>query len=419
MTLLRIAGRSLANRRTTATLTVLALAISIALFLSVERTRTSARVSFANTIAGTDLIVGARSGSVQLMLYSVFRIGNATNNITWESYRDIAARPEVAWTVPLSLGDSHRGFRVLGTTEAYFEHYRFRGGRKLEMLAGAPFSDLFDTTLGADVAKELGYKVGDPIVVAHGLGAIGFSKHEDMPFRVSGILKKTGTPVDRTVHVSLAAIEAIHVDWQSGARVPGQSTSAEAVRKMDLTPKAITAVLVGVTSKLKTFKLQRFINEYREEPLLAVLPGVALQELWSLIGVAETALAAISAMVVLTALVGMIAAILSSLAERRREMAILRAVGAGPGTIAYLMILEAALLSLAGAAAGSLLFMAGLAIAGPLADTAFGLYLPLSLPNAREIAILGLIVLAGILSGLFPAFRAYRMSLADGMTIRQ
>jgi putative ABC transport system permease protein len=221
------------------------------------------------------------------------------------------------------------------------------------------------------------------------------------------------------VHVSLAAIEAIHVDWQSGARIPGQSTGADAVRQMDLTPKSITAALVGVTSKLKTFKLQRFINEYPEEPLLAVLPGVALQELWSLIGVAETALAGVSAMVVLTAVIGMMAAILSSLAERRREMAILRSVGAGPGTIALLTVLEAALLSLAGAVAGTALFLTGLAVAGPLADQAFGLYLPFTLPTAREAAILGIFVLAGIVAGLFPALRAYRISLADGMTIRQ
>lgn len=419
MMLLRLSLQSLANRRSTALLTILALAISIALFLGVERVRTGARASFANTIAGTDLIVGARSGSVQLLLYSVFRIGNATNNITWESYRDIADRPEVAWTVPISLGDSHRGFRVMGTTDAYFKHYRFRGNAPLTLAKGERFNDLFDAVLGADVAADLGYKVGDPIVVAHGLGAVGFTKHEDMPFRVSGILAKTGTPVDRTVHVTLKAIEAIHVDWQSGARTPGHSTSADAVRAMELTPKSITAVLVGVTSKLKTFSLQRRINEYPEEPLLAVLPGVALQELWSLIGVAESALAGVSGMVVLTALIGMVAAILSSLSERRREMAILRAVGAGPGTVGCLMVLEAGTLALAGALAGTFLFLAGLLIAGPIVDQAYGLYLPFSLPSARELLILGGFVCAGILSGLIPAIGAYRMSLADGMTVRQ
>jgi putative ABC transport system permease protein len=120
----RLALRSLGNRRLTAILTILSIGLSVALLLGVEKVRSGARESFANTISGTDLIVGARGGGVQLLLYSVFRIGNASNNITWKSFQDVAARPEVAWIVPLSLGDSHRGFRVLGTTRDYFERYR-------------------------------------------------------------------------------------------------------------------------------------------------------------------------------------------------------------------------------------------------------------------------------------------------------
>ena len=117
----RLALQSLRNRALTASLTVLAIAFSVMLLLGVEKVRTGARESFADTISGTDLIVGARSGSIQLLLYSIFRIGNATNNVTWKSYEDIAKRPEVAWIVPLSLGDSHHGFRVLGTTADYFD----------------------------------------------------------------------------------------------------------------------------------------------------------------------------------------------------------------------------------------------------------------------------------------------------------
>src|SRR5262245_3024871 len=302
MIVLRLALQSLRNRWVTALLTVLAIAVSVVLLLGVEKIRSGARQSFADTISGTDLIVGARSGGLNLLLYSVFRIGNATNNLTWASYQDIASRPEVEWIVPLSLGDSHHGFRVLGTTPDYFTHYRYRQAHGRSFAAGGPFSDLFDAVVGADVAASLGYKVADPIVVAHGLGTVSFLEHDDKPFRVAGILEKTGTPVDRTVHVSLAAIEAIHVDWQSGARVPGQSVSADDVRRTDLTPKAVTAALIGLKSKLAAFRLQRAINEYRAEPLSAILPGAALQELWGLVGTAETALKVVSAMVVATAL---------------------------------------------------------------------------------------------------------------------
>ncbi len=415
MILIRLAGQSLWSRRLTVALTVFAIALSVALFLGVEKLRTGAKASFADTISGTDLIVGARSGGVQLLLYSVFRVGNATNNVTWESYQDIAAREEVAWIVPMSLGDSHRGFRVLGTTPAFFERYRFRGGRALSYAEGARFDDLFDAVLGADVAAQLGYALGQEIVVAHGVAS--FTEHDDKPFRVTGILDKTGTPVDRTVFVSLEAIEAIHVDWSGGGR-SRDTVSAEEVRAMDLTPGAVTAALVGVSSKLQIFGLQRWVNEYPEEPLLAILPGVALGELWDIIGVAESALVGVSAMVVVTALLGMAAMIFSGLNERRREMAILRAVGARPWTILLLLMTEAALMSLVAVIVGVGLLYTGLFFARSYIDTAFGLYLQIGAPSGRELAVLASVVAAGTVVSLVPALRAYRMSLTDGMQVR-
>ena len=418
MIVLRLALQSLRNRWITALLTVLAIAVSITLLLGVEKVRTGARQSFADTISGTDLIVGARSGGLNLLLYSVFRIGNATNNVTWASYRDIASRPEIAWIVPLSLGDSHHGFRVLGSTPDYFTRYKFRQTHGLTFKSGGPFSDLFDAVIGSDVAAALGYKIGDPIIVSHGLGSVSFVEHDDKPFRISGILEKTGTPVDRTVHVSLEAIEAIHVDWQSGGRIPGQSVSADEVRKMQLEPKAVTAALIGLKSKLSTFRLQRAINEYREEPLSAILPGAALQELWGLVGTAETALKVVSGMVVATALLGMLTMILSTLNERRREMAILRSVGARPRTILALLMAEAGVLTAAGVALGILLLYAALLIARPYIDTYYGLHLPIEQLKPTELMTLGVIVAAGCAAGLLPALRAYRLSLADGMTVR-
>ena len=414
--ILRLAIASLFARALTVGMTILAIALSVALYLGVEKVRTGAKASFADTISGTDLIVGARSGSVQLLLYSVFRIGNATNNVTWESYQDIAARSDVDWIVPISLGDSHRQFRVMGTTQAFFDHYKYRQGRSLEMAEGIVMDDLFDTVIGADVAATLGYSVDDPIVVAHGLAS--FTEHKDQPFRVSGILAKTGTPVDRTVIVSMEAIEAIHVDWQSGAQIPGQSTPADVIRQMELTPKAVTAALVGVESPLQTFALQRAINEYPEEPLLAILPGVALQELWGIVGTAETALLAVSTMVVVTALIGMMATIFSSLSERRREMAIFRAMGARPMTILSLLVLEAMLMAAIGAMLGLILLYVGLMIAQPVLDSAFGLWLPIDAPTMREAAVILAVIGAGAIVSLVPAFRAYRMSLADGMMVK-
>lgn len=416
MILLRLSLASLRARALTVAMTVLAIALSVTLFLGVEKIRAGAKSSFANTISQTDLIVGARSGSVQLLLYSVFRIGNATNNITMQSLQDIAARPEVEWMVPISLGDSHRQFRVMGTTAEFFERYKYQRDRGLDFAQGAVFDDLFDTVIGADVARDLGYKIGDPIVVSHGIAS--FSDHKNHPFHIAGILDKTGTPVDRTVIVSMEAIEAIHVDWRSGAQIPGQTTSPDRLRQMDLHPNAATAAMIGVTSPLKTFTLQRAINTYPEEPLLAILPGVALQELWSLVGVAETALLAVSVMVVVTALIGMMATVFASLNERRREMAILRALGARPVTIVGLMVFEAALTAALGAALGLGLLYSGLTIAQPIIDSRFGLFLPITAPTALDAAWLLAVICAGAIVSLLPALRAYKLSLADGMTVK-
>ncbi len=413
-----LAWLSFRNRRFTVVLTVCAIAMSVALLLGVEKVRHDARLSFANTIAGTDLIVGARSGSIQLLLYSVFRIGQATNNISWQSYRTIADLPQIRWTIPMMLGDSHRGYPVMGTSPDYFEHYRYARDRRLEFAAGAPFQDIYDAVLGADVAEALSYRLGQEIVVAHGMGATSFAMHDDKPFRVAGILRRTGTPVDRTVHIRLEGFEAMHADWRGGAPAPGLSISAEETRRMDLTPNTLTAFLVGLESRIGIFQVQRAINNYRGEPLLAILPGVALQELWDLMRVAETALLVISACVVAAGLIGMLAVILASLNERRRELAILRSVGARPRHIFGLLLAEAGILALLGAVLGVLVFYIGLWIGQPIVQSRFGLHLPFGLLGAREGLLLLLILCGGCLAGLIPAWRAYRQALADGLTLR-
>lgn len=420
MYLLRLALASLNNRRFTALLTVFAIALSVCLLLAVERVRTEARASFASTISGTDLIVGARSGSVNLLLYSVFRIGNATNNIRWDSYEHLAQHPRVSWAIPISLGDSHRGYRVMGTSSAYFEHYRYGRKQPLQFAEGRPFAeDPFEVVLGAEVAQALGYRLDDQLVLAHGVATVSLLKHDDKPFRVIGILQRTGTPVDRTLHINLAGMEALHIDWQNGMPARGAARiDAEQARQLDLQPTQITAVLLGLNSKIATFALQREINQYRGEPLLAILPGVALQELWSLMGTAEKALFVVSLFVVLTGLIGMLTAILTSLSERRREMAILRSVGARPWHIAGLLVAEAFSLALAGVLFGLLLLYLAIGLAQAPLQNHYGLDLPLAWPSTYEWSLLAGILLAGLLIGSVPAWRAYRQSLADGLSIR-
>ncbi|MEM1035229.1 MAG: ABC transporter permease [Pseudomonadota bacterium] len=417
--MISLAWRSLLNRKVSALLTVLAIALSVALFLGVDKTRKAARASFDNTISGTDLVVGAPSGQINLLLYSVFRIGNATAEISWGAFEDLKARPDVAWAVPVSLGDSHRGYRVMGTSQAYFEHYKYGRKQALTFRSGQRFEDLFDAVIGAEVARKLGYELGTPLILTHGLGRGGLSDHDNRPFRVVGILAPTGTPVDRTIHVSVEAITAIHVGWETGARNPLADTiSEEMIRSFDLTPKTVTAAFVGLENRATVLRTRRAINTNRSEPLQAIIPGQALAELWETIGAVENILLAISVFVIAVGLVSILTSILSSLNERRREMSILRATGAQPGHIFTLLISEAVLLGLMGAVLGVLLVQVLIFIAAPIMVSQYGVALMNTGPSLTDLITVGVVALAAFILGLVPALTAMRRSLSDGLTVR-
>ncbi|VTU26694.1 acidobacterial duplicated orphan permease [Variovorax sp. SRS16] len=416
--LLGIAWRSAWNRRFTLALTVLSIALSTFLLLGVERIRTELRENFSSSVSGTDLIVGARTGSTQLLLYSVFRIGAATNNVQWKSVQALAAHPGVAWVVPLSLGDSHRGFAVLATTPDYFEHFRYGNRQPLRMREGRPFSDLFDAVIGAEVADKLGYHVGQKIILSHGSGELNVAEHADKPFTVVGVLARTGTPVDRTVHIGLAAMEAIHLEWVGGAPMPGVKISADQVRKFDLTPKNVTAALVGLKNRAAVFAVQRWVSTYAGEPLMAILPGVALDELWSVVGIGENALLLMSALVALVSLAGLVSVVLAGLDERRRELAVLRAVGASLRHVLALLALEGALVTGLGVAIGIVFAVLGIALLSPWLQSQFGLALTLSAPTLNEGLLVASLLVAGFLASLLPGIRAYRLSLSDGLSPR-
>ena len=515
-TLFGLAWKSLLNRRLTAGLTVASVAMSVMLLVAVDRIRTETKASFVNTISGVDLVVGARGGPINLLLYSVFRVGDATSNISWESYQRIAARPEVAWSVPLSLGDAHRGYRVLGTNGDYFVHYRYGRDRALKFATGEPFASAREAVLGAEVAAALGYAMGDKIVVSHGIGEVSFVHHDDAPFTVAGILEYTGTPVDRTVHVSLAGIEAMHAepgehdhghddhqgdeehldhddhldddhadgdhdghdgedhggedhgehdgedhaDDDHGAHDgddhddhdahdhddhDGDSHDEHAVDghgggghdehdgdgdehdehdgdhtgdAVERHPDAITACLVGLRSRPLALRLQRFVNEYDGEPLMAIVPGATLQQLWNLVGVAEIALISVAVLVVAAGLIGMTTTLLAGLAERRREMAVLRAVGAGRGWVFALLIVESAMLAVAAAIVGAAAAHGAMFAGRAVLEDRFGLALAGGAPGLFDLAVVVGVTLAGVFAAMFPAWRAYRYSLADGLAMR-
>lgn len=418
MILLRLTLKSLSNRKLTLFMMLLSISVSVLLLLGVDKVREQAKEGFSSTISGTDLIVGARSGQINLLLYSVFHIGNATNNISWSSYKAISEHRSVRWSIPLSLGDSHKGHRVVGTTTDYFKHYRYGNKKPLVFSHGREFTEVFDVVIGSAVAKKLGYSIGSSAVLTHGMGNASLVTHDDKPFNVVGILSATGTPVDNSLLVSLEAIEAIHIDWKAGIKLPGVSISAADALKRNLAPKQITAFMLGLHSRMSTFQLQRGINRYSKEPLMAILPGLALQELWGMFSVFEKALIAISGLVVFSGLIGLLTLLLNGLNERRREMAILRSVGARPLHILTLLMLESLIVTIVSIILGVLMLYLVMLLGAPILQQEFGLRIELTSLSFWQWKLLGLVVLAGFVVGLIPGYRAYKYSVVDGMSIK-
>ncbi len=402
-----LAFKSLRARKITVGLTILSITISVLVLLSIHHIKNEAKSSFTKTVSGVDLIIGARTGQLNLLLYSVFRIGNAVNNISWDSYQSLAKQKEVAWSIPISLGDSHKGFRVMGTTESYFEYFSYGENRRLALLEGKPFATTFDAVLGADVAEKLGYVLGDKIILAHGIGSTSFSEHSDNPFTVVGILSRTGTPVDQTVHVRLDGIEAIHIGWESGVDLSRFSSPLQASQR-NLTPKSITAVMIGLESKLATFSFQRKVNQFKEEALLAILPGVALAELWRMMGMLEGILLVISWMVLFAALIGMSTMMLAAMRERKQEFVVLRAIGARPWFILTLIQMEVVITTFISVLLALSLLWVGLSLVQELLAIQFGLSVSAAILGPEMLIPLILILCSALAVGMLPAIGAYR-----------
>jgi putative ABC transport system permease protein len=408
--LLSVAWNSLLSRKKTVVLTLLSLCVSTMVLISVEHIRLQAKESFNRTISSVDLIVGAPSGQLNMLLYSIFRMGNPTNNIKYESFLMLQQHEVVEWAIPLSLGDSHRGFRVMGTNGSYFTHYKYGTNQNLRFKEGREFDGLFDAVIGADVAKTLGYQVNDKIVIAHGIGSTSFTHHEQAPFVVSGILLPTGSPVDKTVHISLEAIEAVHLPPSTMQTVLNNPKNAA------LRPESITSVMLGLTNKFAIFRMQRELNNYSNDRLMAILPGVAMAELWSLMSTVENLLRAIAALVLISSLFGLATMLLASMNERQGEIAVLRVLGAGPFTLLLLILFESLILICISIA----MAISGLKVMLVILDgwmvSEFGLFLSHNLLSSEIVSLIGLVILATMIVSLYPGIEAYKKALHMQLT---
>lgn len=414
--MIRIAAMSMRSRRIPIALVIIALTTSMALLLAVERIKQSSQKGFNESLGGVDLVVGPRGSGLELILYTVFHLGNPTNNITTETLTDIAANSAIEWVVPIALGDSHRGFRVISTTNEYFDRIKFAGDQPLSFAEGAAFGEINQVVLGSDVAKDLGYRVGSSIFVTHGSESLG-KLHDDFAFQITGILNPTGTPTDKAVFVSLEGYELIHLGWASGSQTLSlKNLDIKAIPKERLYPKTVTAAYVGLASKLSLFKVSRSINDYDEEAISAVIPGVELAKLWSIVGTVDSVFKLMNWLIIGISLISMVTMTMTGLDSRTREMTILRALGATPSKLAGMIMMETALISVVSISlAIGLVRLLTWGTADIVSQWA-GIRIELSWIAADELLTLWIIVAAGLIASLIPASMVYKRSLHQGFS---
>lgn len=383
-------------------------------------------------LRGIDLVVGAKGSPLQLILSSVFQADIPTGNIPLEQAQVVRTHPLVRAAVPLAMGDSALGARIVGTEPAYLELY---GAALAE---GRVWQAPLEAVLGADVAARSGLGLGARFVGSHGLAG-GGAAHADAPYAVVGRLAPTGTVVDRLVLTSVESVWQVHAAHQPrpapgpaapGAPAPAGSPDAHddhdhaagpapavAATPVKPTPGAeVTALLMRYKSPLAAVQLPRFVNA--QPALQAASPAFEAARLFALVGVGLDTLRAFGALLIVAAGLGIFAALTGAMQERRYDLALMRAMGASRGLLVREVVLEALILVAAGTALGLLLGHALLEAAARLLPEAGGIGLTgLRLEPAEAWLVLGTLAV-GLVAALLPAVQAYRTDIVRTLAQR-
>ena len=404
MKIIVIAFRYLWSRPLAAALNLLLLSLGLAsvsfvLLIAEQMDRT-----FERDLAGIDLVVGAKGSPMQLILAGVFHIDVPPGNIPLAAVNELASNPQVAQLIPLSLGDSYKGFRIVGTTPAYAAHYN------TTLAQGAEWTKAMQVTLGAQVAKDTGLQVGASFAGSHGLGETG-KAHADNPYVVTGLMAPCGCVLDRLILTATESVWHVHEEHANGTENPGHDDEKE-----DEAKREVTLALVTYKSPLAAVSLPRLINT--TTPMQAAAPAVEITRLLRMVGVGTDVLRGFGAVLLLTAGLSVFIALWNAVRERRADLAMLRMLGASPQKVAGLVLCEALLLALLATVLGLLMGHGLAALIGHWLQTERSVALTGWIWLPSEWWVPALAVAVASLAALLPAVSAYRLDVTTLLNSR-
>lgn len=424
-----IISRSLRARLFSTCTTVLIVALGVGLMVVLLTLRDAGRRSFERGTGNVHLLVSRDASPLASVLNGLFYASSPPRPIRMAEYEKIAALPPLEWAIPVQLGDSYRGaYPVLATTEAFFAKFQPAEGESWRFARGRAFERDFEVVLGALAARGTGLTIDDELVLTHGTGVsrAGAHVHDTFPYRVVGVLEPTGTIHDRAMFTNLTSSWIIHAydRVERAGRRPdrvGQPFGADDLTESDtLITNIYLRVLTRPGSDVSA-SIPVVMETIRRDPAFVAAPLTVagpLQEirrLMTIVGSVDQILVALAAAVLLTSSVGILLALYNSMEQRRRQIAILRVLGASSGRIFSLVMTESALIGLVGALVGIALGTLGTHVTAGILRDRVGLVVATSLPPSVPAFLVLMTLGLACLAGLLPALVAYRTSVAKNL----
>lgn len=424
MNLFQIVLKNIKQRKLSAALTIISTLLGVALVIAILVIKQESEDAFNQTATGYELIVGPKGSPLQVTLNTIYHIGLPVNNMPYRTYDLISKDRRVKLAIPYVMGDNYKNFRIIGTSEKFFTEFEYQKGKRYSFQTGRQFENENEAVIGNDVAEKTGMKIGDTFIGSHGVEAYEYAEeHDEHKFTVTGILNKTFTPNDKVIFIPMESVWEMHYHGEEESTIDTIHSGHEhgEVHKHEFPEerKTITSILVSLKSPVYFDLLRRQINDDKFEGInaQAIIPVLEIMQLFEIIGNINSVLLIVAYMVIIVAVISILVSIYNTINERKRDIAIMRALGASRGKIFGMIILEGLFISFIGAILGVFAGHLAVYVFSPLISAKTGILITGLTFNIFELyLVLGTIILS-VLVSILPAVKAYRTDVAKNLSL--